>query len=51
LVFAAIGVAGVGRGFATEFSVALGFVGLTLMGLEFLCTCHSESSVSVAGRS
>jgi predicted ferric reductase len=35
LVFAAIGVSGTGRGFATEFSVALGFVGLALMGLEF----------------
>ena len=35
LVFAAIGFSGSGRGFATEFSVALGFVGLALMGLEF----------------
>jgi len=35
LVFAAIGVAGPGRGFWTEFSAALGFLGLSLMGLEF----------------
>ena len=35
LVFAVIGVSGPGRGLATEFSVALGFVGLALMGLEF----------------
>jgi predicted ferric reductase len=35
LVFAAIAVTEPGRGFLTEFSVALGFVGLALMGLEF----------------
>jgi predicted ferric reductase len=35
LVFAAIGLTGPGRGFGTEFSAALGFVGLALMGLEF----------------
>ncbi len=35
LFVAAIGIAGPGRGFRTEFSVALGFVGLALMGLEF----------------
>ncbi|MGH9027207.1 MAG: ferredoxin reductase family protein [Acidimicrobiia bacterium] len=35
LVFAVIGVSEPGRGFATEFSVALGFVGLALMGLDF----------------
>lgn len=36
LVFAVIGVSGTGRGVVTEFSVALGFVGLALMGLEFV---------------
>ncbi len=35
LVFAVIGVSGPGRGFATEFSAALGFIGLSLIGLEF----------------
>lgn len=35
LVFAVIGAPVPGRGFATEFSAALGFVGLALMGLEF----------------
>ena len=35
LVFAVIGMAGAGRGFWTEFSAALGFVGLSLLGLEF----------------
>ncbi len=36
LAFAAIAVAGPGRGFGTEFSAGLGFVGLALMGLEFV---------------
>lgn len=36
LVFAVVGVSGPGRGFGTEFSAALGFVGLALMGLEFV---------------
>jgi predicted ferric reductase len=36
LVFAAVAVTGPGRGFRTEFSAALGFVGLALMGLEFV---------------
>ncbi len=35
LVFAVIGVSGPGRGFWTEFSAALGFIALSLMGLEF----------------
>ncbi len=35
LVFAVVDISVPGRGFATEFSAALGFVGLALMGLEF----------------
>ena len=35
LVFAAIGATRPEHGFVTNFSVALGFVGLTMMGLEF----------------
>jgi predicted ferric reductase len=35
LVFAAVGVTATDRGFVTELSVAFGFVGLALMGLEF----------------
>ncbi len=35
LVFAAIGVADAQRGFWTEFSVALGFVGMSMLGLQF----------------
>ncbi|HSW43563.1 MAG TPA: ferredoxin reductase family protein [Patescibacteria group bacterium] len=36
LVFALIGAARPGQGFLTDFSVALGFVGLAMMGLEFV---------------
>ena len=36
LVFAAVGAGGSGHGFWTNFSVALGFVGLAMMGLEFV---------------
>lgn len=35
LVFAAIGVADADRGFLTEFSVALGFIGMSMLGLQF----------------
>jgi predicted ferric reductase len=35
LVFAVIGASGLDHGFWTDFSVALGFVGLAMMGLEF----------------
>ncbi|MGN0063141.1 MAG: ferric reductase-like transmembrane domain-containing protein [Nocardioides sp.] len=36
LVFALIGATQPGQGFLTDFSVALGFVGLALMGVEFV---------------
>lgn len=36
LVFAAIGATSPDHGFWTDFSVALGFVGLAMMGLEFV---------------
>jgi predicted ferric reductase len=36
LVFAVIGASGPDHGFWTDFSVALGFVGLAMMGLEFV---------------
>ena len=35
LVFALIGTARAGQGFWTDFSVALGFVGLALLGIQF----------------
>jgi predicted ferric reductase len=49
LVFAAISVTGPGRGFATEFSVALGFVGLALMGLEFALVARFRSVAAPFG--
>jgi predicted ferric reductase len=36
LVFAVIGASGPDHGFWTDFSFALGFVGLAMMGLEFV---------------
>jgi predicted ferric reductase len=49
LVFAVIGVADPGRGFATEFSAALGFVGLALMGLEFALVARFRSVAAPFG--
>lgn len=49
LVFALIGIAGPGRGFLTEFSVALGFVGLALMGLEFALVARFRSVAAPFG--
>ncbi len=49
LVFAAIGVSEPGRGWATEFSAALGFVGLSLMGLEFALVARFRSVAAPFG--
>ena len=49
LVFAVIGVSGPGRGFGTEFSVALGFVGLALMGLEFVLVARFRNVAAPFG--
>jgi predicted ferric reductase len=43
LVFAAISVTGSGRGFRAEFSAALAFVSLALMGLEFVLVARFRS--------
>jgi 3-phenylpropionate/trans-cinnamate dioxygenase ferredoxin reductase subunit len=40
LFIALIGMEGEGRGFWTEFSVALGFVGLTMLALQFILTAR-----------
>ncbi|HEU6445198.1 MAG TPA: ferric reductase-like transmembrane domain-containing protein [Gaiellaceae bacterium] len=40
LVFALIGVARPGQGFLTDFSVALGFVGLAMIGLQFVLSAR-----------
>jgi predicted ferric reductase len=49
LVFAAIGVMQPGRSFATDFSVALGFVGLAMMGLQFALIARFEGVASPFG--
>ena len=49
LVFAVIGVSGPGRGFWTEFSAALGFIGLSLMGLEFALVARFRSVAAPFG--
>jgi predicted ferric reductase len=49
LAFAAIGLTGPGRGFGTEFSAALGFVGLALMGLEFVLVARFRSIAAPFG--
>jgi predicted ferric reductase len=49
LVFAVIGVAQPGRGFATDFSVALGFVGLSMMALQFALIARFETVASPFG--
>ncbi len=49
LVFAAIGTPPAGRGFWTEFSVALGFVGLAMMGLQFALVARIQSVAAPFG--
>ncbi len=49
LVFAAIGTPPAGRGFWTEFSVALGFVGLAMMGLQFALVARLQSVAAPFG--
>jgi predicted ferric reductase len=49
LIFAAVGVAETDRGFATEFSSALGFVGVMLMGLEFALVARFRSVAAPFG--
>ena len=49
LVFAAIGGSRPDLGFWTNFSVALGFVGLAMMGLEFALVARFEAMASPSG--
>ena len=49
LVFAAIGTPPAARGFWTEFSVALGFVGLAMMGLQFALVARIQSVAAPFG--
>jgi predicted ferric reductase len=50
LVFAAIGASDPDHGFGTNFSVALGFVGLAMMGLEFALVARFEPVASPFGQ-
>jgi predicted ferric reductase len=50
LVFAAIGVSDLGHGFWTNFSVALGFVGLAMMGLEFVLVARFRAVAAPFGQ-
>jgi predicted ferric reductase len=49
LVFAAIGVAEPGRGFWREFAVALGFVGLSMLGLQFVLVARIRTVAAPFG--
>jgi predicted ferric reductase len=50
LVFAAIGASDPDHGFWTNFSVALGFVGLAMMGLEFVLVARFKPVASPFGQ-
>jgi predicted ferric reductase len=50
LVFAAIGGSDVNHGFWTNFSVALGFVGLAMMGLEFVLVARFKPVAAPFGQ-
>ena len=50
LVFAAIGASDLGHSFWTNFSVALGFVGLAMMGLEFALVARFQPVAAPFGQ-
>src|SRR5262245_49563167 len=50
LVFAAIGASSPEHGFWTNFSVALGFVGLAMMGLEFALVARFQALAAPFGQ-
>ncbi|MDT5078291.1 MAG: hypothetical protein QOJ80_2928 [Mycobacterium sp.] len=49
LIFAAIGIVDDARGFWREFAVALGFVGLSMMGLQFVLVARIHSLAAPFG--
>ncbi|WP_027499834.1 ferredoxin reductase family protein [Rhodococcus sp. UNC363MFTsu5.1] len=49
LVFAVLGEAPPGRGFLTDFSVALGFVGLSMMGMQFALVARFQAAAAPFG--
>jgi predicted ferric reductase len=50
LAFAVIGTSEAGQGFWTDFSVAMGFVGLAMMGLEFALVARFEAVAAPFGQ-
>jgi predicted ferric reductase len=50
LLFAAIGASQPGQGFWTDFSVALGFVGLAMMGLEIMLVARFQAIAAPFGQ-
>src|SRR5919202_4120504 len=50
LVFAAIGASQPDHGFWTDFSVALGFTGLSMMGLEFVLVARFHAVAAPFGQ-
>lgn len=49
LIFAAVGVVDEGRGFWREFAVALGFVGLSMLGLQFVLVARIQTVAAPFG--
>ncbi|MEU1204202.1 ferric reductase-like transmembrane domain-containing protein [Nocardia sp. NPDC005825] len=49
LVFAVVGPVDGGRGFLTEFSVALGFVGMSMLGLQFALVARFQAVAAPFG--
>nr|WP_218681733.1 ferric reductase-like transmembrane domain-containing protein [Rhodococcus qingshengii] len=49
LVFALLGHSGPSRGFLTEFSVALGFIGLSMMGMQFALVARFQTAAEPFG--
>jgi predicted ferric reductase len=50
LIFAAIGALDEDRGFWREFAVALGFVGLSMLGLQFVLVARLQTVAAPFGR-
>ncbi|MDO3648413.1 ferredoxin reductase family protein [Nocardia mangyaensis] len=49
LIFAVIGIAEPGRGFLTEFSVALGFLGMSMLGMQFALVARFQAVAAPFG--
>lgn len=49
LIFAVIGITAPGRGFLTEFSVALGFLGMSMLGMQFALVARFQAVAAPFG--